>query len=59
MQATLNASAEKSIGARDQVVIKTGNAGALDISFNGKKLPTQGAPNEVKTLTFDPSGPKL
>jgi cytoskeleton protein RodZ len=59
MQATLNASAEKSIGARDRVVIKTGNAGALDISFNGKKLPTQGAPNEVKTLTFDPSGPKL
>jgi cytoskeleton protein RodZ len=59
MQATLNASAEKSIGARDQVVIKTGNAGALDISFNGKKLPVQGAPNEVKTLTFDPSGPKL
>jgi cytoskeleton protein RodZ len=59
MQATLNASAEKSIGAHDQVVIKTGNAGALDISFNGRKLPAQGAPNEVKTLTFDPSGPKL
>ena len=59
MQATLYASAEKSIGARDQIVIKTGNAGALDISFNGKKLPTQGAYNEVKTLTFDPTGPKL
>lgn len=59
MQATLYASAEKSIGARDQIVIKTGNAGALDISFNGKKLPTQGAYNEVKTLTFDPNGPKL
>jgi cytoskeleton protein RodZ len=59
MDATLAASAEKSIGARDQVVIKTGNAGALDISFNGRKLPAQGAPNEVKTLTFDPNGPKL
>ena len=59
MQATLNASAEKSIGAHDQVVIKTGNAGALDISFNGRKLPTQGAPKEVKTLTFDSGGPKL
>lgn len=59
MQATLYASAEKSIGARDQIVIKTGNAGGLDISFNGKKLPTQGADNEVKTLTFDPNGPKL
>ncbi len=59
MQATLYASAEKSIGARDQIVIKTGNAGALDISSNGKKLPMQGAYNEVKTLIFDPNGPKL
>ena len=59
MQDTLYASAEKSIGARDQIVIKTGNAGALDISFNGKKLPTQGANHQVKTLTFDPNGLKL
>lgn len=59
MQDTLHASIEKSIGAHDQVVIKTGNAGALDISFNGKKLPPQGNHNEVKTLTFDPNGLKL
>lgn len=59
MQDTLLASSEKSIGARDQIVIKTGNAGALDISFNGKKLPTQGAFNEAKTLTFNPNGPML
>ena len=56
MQDTLHASAEKSIGARDEIVIKTGNAGALDISFNGKKLPSQGSSNEVKRLTFDPNG---
>lgn len=56
MQDTLRASAEKSVGARNQIVIKTGNAGALDISFNGKKLPTQGSDNEVKTLMFDPNG---
>jgi cytoskeleton protein RodZ len=59
MQDTLRASTEKSIGAHDQIVIKTGNAGALDISFNGKKLPAQGTHNEVKTLTFDPNGLKL
>jgi cytoskeleton protein RodZ len=58
MQDTLYAFAEKSVGARDQVVIKTANAGALDISFNGKRLPAQGGPHEVKTLTFDPAGPK-
>jgi cytoskeleton protein RodZ len=56
MQDTLRASAEKSVGARNQIVIKTGNAGALDISFNGRKLPTQGSDNEVKTLMFDPNG---
>lgn len=53
---TLTAPAEKSIEARNQIVIKTGNAGALDIAFNGKKLPLQGGYNRVKTLTFDPSG---
>jgi cytoskeleton protein RodZ len=56
MQDTLRASAEKSVGARNQIVIKTGNAGALDISFNGRRLPTQGSDNEVKTLMFDPNG---
>lgn len=55
-QDTLTAPAEKSIAARNQIVIKTGNAGALDISFNGKKLPSQGGYNRVKTLTFDAGG---
>jgi cytoskeleton protein RodZ len=59
MQGTLNASAEKSIGARDMIVIKTGNAGALDISFNGNKLPPPGALNQVKTITIDPNGMRL
>jgi len=58
MQDTLHASSEKSVEAHDQVVIKTGNAGALDISFNGRRLQQQGAPNQVKTLTFDSSGLK-
>ena len=56
VQDTLAAPAEKSIEARDQIVIKTGNVGALDISFNGKKLAPQGGYNQVKTLTFDPNG---
>ena len=56
MQDTLAAAAEKVIEARDQIVIKAGNIGALDISFNGKKLAAQGDYNQVKTLTFDPNG---
>ena len=56
IQDTLAAPTEQSIAARDQIVIKTGNVGALDISFNGKKLASQGDYNQVKTLTFDPNG---
>jgi cytoskeleton protein RodZ len=58
VQDTLAAPGERSVAARNQVVIKTGNVGALDISFNGKKLASQGRVNQVKTLTFDPSGLK-
>jgi cytoskeleton protein RodZ len=56
MQNTLSAPAEKAIEASNEVVIKTGNVGALDISFNGKKLPSQRAYSGVKTLSFDPNG---
>lgn len=56
MEDTLSATAEKSIAARKEIVIKTGNVGGLDISFNGKAVASQGGFNEVKTLTFDPDG---
>jgi cytoskeleton protein RodZ len=56
MQDTLNAAGEKSVQARNQIVVKTGNVGALDISFNGKMLASQGGYNQVKTLTFDSTG---
>jgi hypothetical protein len=56
VQETLAAAGEKSIEARSQVVIKTGNVGALDLTFNGEKLASQGGYNQVKTLTFDQSG---
>jgi hypothetical protein len=58
VQDTLTPSAGKTVEARSQVVIRTGNAGALDISFNGKKLGSQGSLNQIKTLTFDSNGPK-
>ena len=56
MQDVLTAQTEKSIEARSQVIIRTGNVGALDFSFAGKKLPTQGDYGEVRTLTFDSNG---
>ena len=53
---TLPASAEKSVEAHNQIVIKSGNVGALDISFNGRQLAPQGHEKQVKTLTFDSDG---
>ena len=46
----------KTIQANREIVIKAGNVGALEISFNGKKLERQGAEGQVKTLTFGAEG---
>jgi cytoskeletal protein RodZ len=56
MQDVMNPSAQKSLEAHKEVVIKAGNVGALDFTFNGKKLPAQGDYDEVKVLTFDGNG---
>jgi Domain of unknown function (DUF4115) len=53
---TLSDGAERSVRATNQVIVKTGNLGALDLEFNGRRLPSQGAHGEVKTLEFGPSG---
>jgi cytoskeleton protein RodZ len=50
------APAEKAVEAEKEIVLRAGNMGALDISFNGKKLPSQGDYGEVKTLTFSADG---
>jgi cytoskeletal protein RodZ len=56
LEQVMVAPAEKSIEARNEIVIKVGSVGALDFSFNGKRLPAQGDYEEVKTLTFDVNG---
>jgi cytoskeleton protein RodZ len=56
LQQILVAPAEKSIEAHNEIVIKAGSIGALDFSFNGKRLPAQGDYEEVRTLTFDANG---
>ena len=52
----LPAHAQKTIGGSHSIVVKAGNIGALDFWFNGQKLPPQGDFDQVKTLTFTPSG---
>lgn len=56
MHNILAAPAEKSVEAQTEIVIRAGNVGAVDFSFNGKKLPLQGDYDEVKTLVFDANG---
>jgi len=53
---SFSAPTQKIIHAEKEIVVKAGNLGALDLEFNGKKLPAQGADGEVKTLTFDATG---
>jgi len=53
---TLAAGAQRSITGTRQIELKAGNVGALSISFNGQKLPSQGDYGEVKLLSFGPDG---
>jgi cytoskeletal protein RodZ len=59
MQEVLVASRHKAVAAQKEVVIKAGNIGGLEFSFNGRKLPAQGEEDEVKTLTFGAEGLQL
>ena len=46
----------KTIRATSQVVFWTGNAGAVDVSFNGKNVPLTGGENEERVLVFNSRG---
>jgi cytoskeleton protein RodZ len=52
----LTAGSERTFRARKEIVVKAGNAGGIDLQFNGKKLDTKGEYGEVKTVTFGPQG---
>jgi cytoskeleton protein RodZ len=52
----LYAAAERSFRAHDRVVLKLGNAGGVEVSYNGKPLTLSAQSNQVKTLVFTPQG---
>jgi cytoskeleton protein RodZ len=56
MEEVLTPPALRSLAAHKELIVKVGNAGALDLWFNGKKLPPQGADEEVKILAFNANG---
>jgi cytoskeleton protein RodZ len=53
---TLVAPAEKLVEAHNRIVVRAGNIGAVDFSFNGRRLPAQGDYDEARTLNFDVNG---
>jgi cytoskeleton protein RodZ len=56
MNGVLGASHDTSIRAREAVTVTAGNAGGLEVSFNGHPQPALGASNEVRKVTFTSKG---
>jgi len=56
VEAILAGAQEKAIQGNREVVVKAGNIGAIDVSFNGKKLGRLGDYGTVRTLTFHSDG---
>jgi cytoskeleton protein RodZ len=56
VEVTLVAPEQKVIQAKNEVIVKAGSIGALDVFFNGQKVPLQGGYGVVKTLTFHSDG---
>jgi cytoskeleton protein RodZ len=48
--------AEKRVRAAKEVVIKTGNAAGVEVSFNGQPLPPLGEENQMATVTLTAGG---
>jgi cytoskeleton protein RodZ len=47
---------QRAIRGRKEVIVKAGNAGGIDLRFNGKELSRQGDSGQVRTITFGPGG---
>lgn len=54
MEGVLDANQGRSVKFANELVLRTGNAGGLDVSYNGKALGDLGAENEVRTFHFPP-----
>ena len=52
----LNAGERQTFRAGKKIVFTTGNAGGVDVSFNGKALGAIGNESEKRVLTFTPGG---
>ena len=53
---TLDAGGKRTFHGHKKIIVKFGNAGGVDLRFNGKKIDIGGESGEVKTVTFGPQG---
>jgi len=53
---TMNAHSQRSITAGKELVLRTGNAAGIEVSYNGKALGALGKENQVRTFTFNTFG---
>jgi cytoskeleton protein RodZ len=56
IERVFKAGERQSFRAGRRIVFTTGNAGGVDVSFNGKTLGTIGNESEKRVITFTPSG---
>jgi cytoskeleton protein RodZ len=52
----LSPGTDKTIQGRKEIAVKVGNAGGVELSFNGTKIKFGGDSGEVKSITFGPAG---
>lgn len=52
---TLRAAAEKHVTAARRITLTVGNAGGVEVTYNGATLPDIGGPGKVRTIVFSPS----
>lgn len=53
---TLIAPANTSVRASHEIIVRAGNAGGISFLLDGKEIPVQAGPGEVRTFTFDATG---
>ena len=53
-RSVLSAHKKMEVRAREKIIVVAGNAGGVDVSFNGKHQPALGNENQVRTATFTP-----
>ncbi len=56
MQGLLVATGERAVRAHEKITLTAGNAGGVEISFNGEPQLISGREGDVRTLTFTPGG---